>query len=181
MQKISKWILKMTGWKIVITVEEPLKSVICVAPHTSNWDYLVGQISYWSVKRKTWFLMKDNWFFFPLGNFLRAIGGVPIDRSKRNSITKQMAEEFKKRDTFHIAITPEGTRGYVKKWKMGFYNIALQANVPIELAYMDYAKKEMGIREIFIPTGDEKADMAYIRNYYKDVTARFPEKFNKEF
>ena len=121
--------------------------------------------------------MKKSWFFFPLGWFLRSLGGVAVDRSKRTSITDQMAEEFNKRETFHLAITPEGTRNPVKKWKMGFYHIALKANVPIQLVYIDYEKKEMGLTEILYPTGDEKADMAKIHAFYKDVKGKSPANF----
>jgi len=177
MQEFSKWIFKKAGWTAIITIEEPLKSVICVAPHTSNWDFLIGKLYYWSLNRKSSFLMKKSWFFFPLGNLLRSMGGVPVDRDKRTSVTDQMAEEFSKRETFHLAITPEGTRSLVKKWKMGFYHIAVKANVPIQLAYIDYAKKEMGITEIVYPTGDEKADLAKIYEFYRNVTARNPENF----
>lgn len=178
MQKFSKWILKVLGWKTRVTVEEPKKSIICVAPHTSNWDFLIGQLYYSALGRKSSFLMKKSWFFFPIGNLLRGLGGIPIDRSKSTSVTDQMAEEFNKRDTLHLAITPEGTRSLVQKWKMGFYHIAVKANVPIQLAYFDYGKKEMGITEIIYPSGDEKADLEKIYDYYKNVEARFPEKFN---
>jgi 1-acyl-sn-glycerol-3-phosphate acyltransferase len=178
MQKLSKWILKTAGWKLVVTVGEPKKSVICVAPHTSNWDYPLGQLFYWSLGRKASFLIKKSWFVFPLNFVFNALGGVPVDRNKRTSVTQQMADEFDKRETFHLAVTPEGTRSLVDKWKMGFYNIAIKANVPIQLAYFDYAKKEMGITVVFYPTGDEKADLAKIQEYYKDVTAKFPERFN---
>lgn len=167
----------MAGWKAVITVDEPLKSVICVAPHTSNWDFLIGKLFYWSVNRKSGFLMKKSWFFFPLGNILRSMDGIPVDRSKRTSVTDQVADEFDKRETFHVAITPEGTRKLVKKWKMGFYHIALKANVPIQLAYIDYKNKEMGITEIVYPTGDEKADLEKIQAFYKNSNAKYPENF----
>lgn len=178
MQKLSKWILKIAGWKAFVTVAEPQKSIICVAPHTSNWDFLIGKLSYLALGREASFLIKKSWFFFPMGYLFRAMGGVPVDRSKRTSVTQQMAEEFGKRESFHLAITPEGTRGLVSKWKMGFYHIALKANVPIQLAYIDYVKKELGIKKVFYPTGDEKADLEKIQAYYKDVHARFPEKFN---
>jgi len=115
MQKFSLWIFKKCGWKAVVTVDEPAKSVICVAPHTSNWDFIIGKLYYWSLSRKSSFLMKKSWFFFPLGNFFRNMGGVPIDRSKKTSVTDQMAEEFSKHETFHLAITPEGTRSLVSK------------------------------------------------------------------
>lgn len=178
MKTLSKLILNAAGWKTIVTVEEPPKSIVCVAPHTSNWDYPIGQLSYWSLGRKSSFLIKKSWFFFPMNFIFDALGGVPVDRSKRTSVTDQMAEEFAKRDTFHLAITPEGTRKLVSKWKMGFYHIAVKANVPIQLAYIDYGKKELAIKQVFYPTGDENADLAKIQEYYKDIQARFPEKFN---
>jgi len=178
MRRLCKWILKVFGWKAFTTVDEPKKSVICVAPHTSNWDFPVGKLSYIALGREASFLIKASWFFFPMNFFFNALGGVPVNRSKSNSITDQMAEEFTKRENFHLAITPEGTRSLVEKWKMGFYHIAVKANVPIQLAYIDYAKKELAIKKIFYPTGDEVADMREIQEYYKDVTAKFPEKFN---
>ena len=178
MKNFSKWLFNKAGWTAVVTVVEPAKSVICIAPHTSNWDFLIGKMYYWSLGRKSGFLMKKSWFFFPFGGILRNMGGIPIDRSKRTSVTDQIAAEFAKHAKFHVAITPEGTRSLVKKWKMGFYHIALKANVPIQLAYIDYAKKEMGITEIFYPTGDENADMTKIIAFYKNVTAKHPEKFS---
>jgi 1-acyl-sn-glycerol-3-phosphate acyltransferase len=179
MQKISQWLYRIIGWKAINTVVEPAKSVICVAPHTSNWDFVIGKFYYWTIGRKSNFLMKKSWFFFPLGLLLRGMGGVAIDRSKKTSVTDQIADEFNMHDKFHVAITPEGTRKLVKKWKMGFYHIAVKANVPIQLGYIDYAKKEMAITELFFPTGDEKADMEKIHAFYKDVTARHPSNFYK--
>lgn len=181
MQKLSRWILKITGWNAFTTVEEPKKSIICVAPHTSNWDFPIGKLSYIAMGREASFLIKASWFFFPMNFFFSALGGVPVDRSRKNSITDQMADEFSKREHFHLAITPEGTRGWVEKWKMGFYHIAVKANVPIQLAYIDYGKKELAITKIFYPTGNEEADLKEILEYYKGVTAKFPEKFNINF
>ena len=122
-------------------------------------------------------MIKKSWFVFPFNLIFSAMGGMPIERNKKTATTDQVAEIFRQSDFFHMAITPEGTRSLVKKWKMGFYHIAVKANVPIQLAYIDYGKKEVGITEIFIPTGDEKADLKHIRAFYKDVQARFPEKF----
>jgi len=177
MQKFSRWVFKVLGWKAVVTVEEPPKSVICVAPHTSNWDFIIGKLYYWSLGRKSNFLMKKSWFFFPAGILLRSMGGIAVDRSKRTSVTEQMAEEFNKHESFHLAITPEGTRKLISKWKMGFYHIAVQAKVPIQLAYIDYEKKEMGISGILYPSDDEEADLVIIQAFYKSVNPKHPEKF----
>lgn len=178
MKRISQLILKLTGWKSVVMVEEPKKSIICVAPHTSNWDFIIGKLFYWSVERKTSFLMKKSWFFFPMGSLFRAMNGIAIDRSKSNSVVQQMIDEFAKHQKMHLAITPEGTRKRNEKWKLGFYHIAIGAEVPIQLAYINFQKKEMGIKEVFYPTGDEKTDLEHIYRYYKENAGpKFPERF----
>lgn len=177
MKKISQFLLKQSGWKVLSTVVEPQKSIIAVAPHTSNWDFILGKLAYWSLGRDAGFLMKKSWFVFPLGYIFRAMGGVPINRDKNESTVQKMVNEFGKRDRFHLAITPEGTRKLVKDWKRGFYYIAVGAKVPIQLAYIDYEKKEVGIKEIFYPTGNENEDIKHIAKYYKNVTPKFPERF----
>lgn len=178
MKKTSQLILKLAGWKGVVSTDEPIKSVICVAPHTSNWDFIIGKLFYWSLGRKTAFLMKKSWFFFPMGYLFRAMNGIPIDRSKKNSVVEQMIDEFQVREKMHLAITPEGTRKLRKEWKLGFYHIAVGAKVPIQLAYINFQKKEMGIKEVFYPTGDDKADLKHIYDFYrKNAGPKFPERF----
>ena len=174
---LSGAILKLFGWKSVYKVTELPKSVICVAPHTSNWDFIIGKLFYWSLNKKAGFLMKKSWFFFPMGLLFKAMGGVPIDRSKRMSVTQQMVLEFEKRPRFHLAITPEGTRKPNPEWKKGFYYIAHKANVPIVLAYLDYKKKEAGVKAVFYPTGNTEEDIETIRSYYRGVQGRNAENF----
>lgn len=169
--------MRVFGWKTITTVPEPPKSVICVAPHTSNWDYIIGQLYYWSEGRKSSFLIKKSFFFFPLGIIFRKLGGIPVDRKNPSNVAKQVVEEFNRRETFHVAITPEGTRKLVKRWKMGFYQIAINAHVPIQLAYFDYAKKEVGITKIIYPSGKQAEDLEEIQFFFKGVTARHPENF----
>ncbi len=180
MQKVIIFFLKLSGWKFVRTVPEVDKSVVCVAPHTSNWDFILSKLAYSATgKAAPRFFMKKEWFFFPLGILLRAMGGIAVDRSKNKSLTEQVAAEFENHDVFHIGVTPEGTRKPVKKWRKGFYQIAVKAGVPIQLAYLDYKKKECGITKIFEPTGDEDADIIEIRRFYNNVFGRFPERFVK--
>lgn len=80
---LSKWILRIAGWKVIITEPDYPKCIICVAPHTSNWDFILGELAITSVGRRAGFLMKESWFFFPLGYFFRAIGGIPVPRKKK--------------------------------------------------------------------------------------------------
>lgn len=175
---VSKILLRMFGWKQGPTEGVGLpKCVICVAPHTSNWDFVVGKLFYTSIGCNAGFLIKKEWFFFPFNLLFKCMGGVPVDRGKHTSVTDQVVEMFHERDHFQIAVTPEGTRKRVDDWKKGFYFIALKANVPILMAYLDYGKKEVGSKGVFYPTGDVESDIRFIREQYKDVMACHPENF----
>lgn len=175
---ISRAILRLGGWKIASTdgVETP-KCVICVAPHTSNWDFIVGKLFYNSIGCNACFLIKREWFFFPLNKLFDWLGGVPVDRGKHTSVTEQMVARFRASERFQLAVTPEGTRKRAEAWKKGFYFMALHANVPILVAYMDYGKREIGMKGLFYPTGEAEADILAIRRMYRGVTACHPENF----
>jgi len=121
--------------------------------------------------------MKKDWFFFPFGGVLRSMGGIPVDRSHSGSMVDQLAERIKESSKLSIAITPEGTRRATDRWKTGFYRIACAANIPIQLAVIDYKKRELGVLETFYPTGNEEADIRYIRSRYHSEQARFPKNF----
>ena len=105
------------------------------------------------------------------------MGGIPVDRSRSGSMVDQLAERIKESSKLSIAITPEGTRRATDRWKTGFYRIACAANIPIQLAVIDYKKCELGILETFYPTGNEEADIRYIRSRYHSEQARFPKNF----
>lgn len=175
---LSRWLLRLAGWHVGRTEGvEQAKCVICVAPHTSNWDFVIGKLFYTAIGCDAGFLMKRDWFFFPFGVLFRHMGGIPVDRSRRASVTDQIAAMFHQRERLQIAVTPEGTRGPAETWKRGFYYMALKGEVPILLAYIDYKKREAGILGVFHPTGDADADIAAIRRRYRGVTACHPENF----
>ncbi len=165
------------GWKVVGKTDYPNKCVICVAPHTSNMDLIIGLIVYTAMGRKSYFLMKKEWFFFPMNLIFKAIGAIPVDRSKKTSLTEQLAKEFAKRDKFQVAVTPEGTRKPNPDWKKGFYYIALEAKVPIVVVALDYKKKEADFKKIIIPSSDVDTDLKEIKKCYIGVTAKHPEQF----
>jgi 1-acyl-sn-glycerol-3-phosphate acyltransferase len=122
--------------------------------------------------------MKKEWFFFPVGLLMKRMGGIPVDRSRKNSLTDTMAATFAKNDIFRLTVSPEGTRKLVAEWKKGFYFIACKAQVPIVLAFIDYKKKELGLGRIFIPTGDVERDLPEIMEFYSTKTGKFAERFN---
>lgn len=171
---------RLLGWKWKVSAPFYDRCVICVVPHTSNWDLLYGWLFYKVMGLKANFMMKKEWFFFPLNLLFRAIGAIPIDRSRRKSTVDQMVERFERKAYFNLAITPEGTRKANARWKTGFYYIALHAQVPIVLASVDYDNKLISWEKIFYPTGDIAKDMKEIGGYayYKENShPKHPERF----
>jgi 1-acyl-sn-glycerol-3-phosphate acyltransferase len=120
-------------------------------------------------------LVKKELFFFPLGWFLKAIGGIPVDRKTRNNITNLAVSQFQENEKMFMVFTPEGTRSYNPNWKKGFYYIALKAKVPIYIGYMDYEKKIGGFHSKFTPTGDVEKDIDYIKGILKQYKGKHPE------
>lgn len=169
---------RLLGWKTYLTVPNYDKCVICAAPHTSNWDLFIGKLFYGALGRKACFMMKKEWFFFPLGILFKAMGGIPVNRDKRTSMVDQMAERFAKNDQFHLAITPEGTRKANPDWKKGFYYIALKAHVPIVLIGIDYPSKTISATKVVIPTGDFENEMREIKRYFKSFHGKNPANFS---
>lgn len=178
-QAICKFIYRnILGWRSVVTVPDYDKYIICAAPHTSNWDFIIGKLFYAAEGRKTHFMMKKEWFFFPLGAIFRSMGGIPVERSKRTSLVEQITQRIKASDTFHLAITPEGTRSANANWKKGFYYIALQADIPVVLAAIDYKRKTIFMEKEVRPTGDYEKDLQEIKQYFSQFTGKHPEKFS---
>ena len=165
------------GWTADVTEDHPDKFIICLAPHTSNWDFILGLLYSRSIGMKINFLMKKEWFFWPLGPIFKSLGGIPVYRQKKTSMTDAMAETAKKADQFRLCITPEGTRSKTAEWKKGFYFIALKAGLPILLYGVDYEKKLISCKKTVIPMGDLETDMRDIKLYFKDFKGKKPENF----
>lgn len=180
MKFFAKIIWNACGWTFIGDLDRSIKKfVMIMAPHTSNWDFVWGRLGLWMKGIKIKFLIKKEFFVFPIKGLLKSMGGIPVDRgNKSNDMVKQICEQFAGNDEFGVMITPEGTRGYNKNWKKGFYKIAMEANVPIVITYLDYKKKEGGILEAFYPTGNYEKDLAKIESFYLDKTAKHPEKFS---
>lgn len=178
---IGKAWMKFFGWKVEGEIPPNAKFVFIAAPHTSNWDlpFMLGTA--WSLRADISWLGKHTLFDGkgPLGRpfawWMKSLGGLPVDRRAPQGLVAQVVEMFKKADYLVLAVPPEGTRSKVEYWKSGFYHIALGAQVPIGLGYLDFENKVGGLGGFVMPTGDVKADMDKIRAFYADKRGKFPE------
>ncbi|MCH2230047.1 MAG: 1-acyl-sn-glycerol-3-phosphate acyltransferase [Crocinitomicaceae bacterium] len=177
MGKFAMFLLRLFGWNIDKHTPEGVdKCVVVMGPHTSNWDFIIGRLAFASYGVNGHYLIKKELFFFPLGWFLKSIGGIPVDRKGKSNMTDLAVRHFKNNEKMFMVFTPEGTRSYNPKWKKGFYYIAQKANVPIYIGYMDYEKKIGGFHSKFTPTGDVEADIQYIKDILKQYKGKYPEK-----
>jgi len=176
LQRIAKLILRVGGWTAVGGIPDEPKAVILAAPHTSNWDALWALAYIVAIDLDVHFFAKQSVFWFPLGNVLRALGGIPLDRSRAGTAAQQAVDAFDNQDSFYFGLAPEGTRSRKAGWKSGFYRIAEGANVPVYLGMIDYDRKRLGITGRLELSGDQEADLEVCRDFYKDVKGRWPEK-----
>ena len=183
LSRLLEWLLvrfyHLNGWKAVTYGPVPDKAVIIAAPHTSNWDfiYYIGLTRHLGIETR--FMAKKQLFRWPLGRFMRDMGGVEVNREQGGNYVQAMIDEFNRRDQLLLTIAPEGTRKSVGQWKTGFYHIAVGAKVPLIVGMMDYAKKTGGLAMAFMPTGDYAADMARVEEFYRSTTPKHPEKAMK--
>ena len=175
-QSISRFVLKLFGWKTNISVVLPERCVLIGAPHTSNWDFPLTLLGLSSMGVRFNWVAKHTLFFWPLGILLRAIGGIPVDRSQGASFLIKCIDLYGSREKLVLAIAPEGTRSRAKYWKTGFYTIAHRVSVPIAMGYIDYSQKIIGLERLLNPSGDIGEDFEIIRTYYVDRKGKFPEK-----
>jgi 1-acyl-sn-glycerol-3-phosphate acyltransferase len=172
---LSLFFLKILGWKTKGQLPQQAKYVLIVAPHTSNWDVFYGVILAFSLKLDARFIAKKELFRWPFSPLMKWLGGIPIDRASSNHLVDQMIAKFNESKKFVLAVAPEGTRHKAAYWKSGFYRIAVSANVPIQLAFLDYAGKTGGAGPLIYPTGDIDQDMQIIRNFYLTVKGKYPD------
>ena len=177
-KSFCRWLLyTRMGWTVDVKEYHPEKYIICLAPHTSNWDFIIGQLYSGAEGIKCNFLMKNEWFFWPMGILMRRLGGIPVWRSKHTSMTDNLAETAREMKSFHLAVTPEGTRSANADWKLGFYFIAQKAGIPILLYGVDYSTRTISCRKTIVPNGDVEGQMREVKEYFKDFKGKIPENF----
>lgn len=166
------------GWKLVHNFPKDLnKYVVIAAPHTSWQDFPIGILARNTAGVKINFIGKDSLFKGPFGFIFRSLGGTPVDRSKSNNLVDAIVQVFDQKEQFRLALSPEGTRKKVDKWKTGFYYIAKGAKVPIVMATLDFDKKQVKISEPFYTTNNKDKDFEHFYSFFDSKMAKIPKQF----
>jgi 1-acyl-sn-glycerol-3-phosphate acyltransferase len=176
LRPFSSKVLCWVGWSVTGTFDHVPKAVVIGAPHTSNWDLILGLIVALKVGFPMHWMGKQSIFIGPFNLFFRWFGGIPVDRSRSTNMVSASILELKEAKSRYLVIAPEGTRSYRKEWKSGFYHIAHGAGVPLVLAFLDYENKKAGFGPTITTTGDFDADMKEIYAFYDAIKGRHPEK-----
>ena len=171
--------LKLTGWKIEGQLPaDASKAVLIAAPHTSNWDLPYTLMVCFVLQLNVYWMGKSSIFKWPFGPVMRWLGGVAVNRSQSTNLVAASAQAILDADApLQLIVPPEGTRDKVTVWKTGFYYIALQAKVPIVMAYMDYSQKRSGLGPLFYPSGDIENDMIAIKAFYAPFKGKNADQF----
>ena len=171
----AQLLLTLFGWRMVGQPPDAPKYLIVFAPHTSNWDLPIGYVVARAFKLAPSWIGKHVLFRPPFGRLFRWIGGIPVDRRSRNNAVEQVVQAFNDRERVVLAITPEGTRKKTSHWKTGFYYIALGAQIPMQLAFLDYRRKIGGFGPLIMPSGDIDADLSIMRGFFSGIAGKYPD------
>ncbi len=175
----TRWLglslLRLAGWQVTGGLPDREKVLVIAAPHTSNWDWLVAILGLWAMGLRMNYLIKDTALWWPASVFIRATGGIPVNRAEPAGIAESVAKRILEADRIIMVITPEGTRSRVEQWKTGFLRIAAVSSLPVVQVSWDYPSRTIHLGPEAQLTGDTEADIAAIRQYYRQFTGRNPE------
>lgn len=164
--------MRWAGWSFEGAIPNVAKAVVIVAPHTSNWDFFIGVAAMFALGLRVVFLGKHTLFRWPLGMVMRWLGGVPVDRRTSKGVVQQTVRLFETDDRVILALSPEGTRSEVDRWRTGFYHVAHGAGVPVIPVSLDWGRKTIRIGGAVATTGDLAADLAVFKDFFLGSTGR---------
>jgi 1-acyl-sn-glycerol-3-phosphate acyltransferase len=171
---LGRWTLGLLRWRVEGTLPDVPKLVIIAAPHTSNWDFVVGIAAKLALGLRILWFGKNTLFRGPLGPIMRSLGGMPVDRKSSHDVVSQTVAEFARHDRMVLGLAPEGTRKRVERWRTGFYHIAHGAQVPILPVALNWAERAIEIGEPFVTTGNLEADVAALQSRFSGAVGRRP-------
>lgn len=167
--RLTRWVgrslLRIMGWKLRGEFPDESRLVVALAPHTSNWDFFIAFAALMATGVRVSYLMKKEAFIWPFRNFFIRWGGIPTDRQAAQDTVGQIRQWYREHSKVWVAITPEGTRSKVNRWKTGFLRIAYAAEVPVLLVTWDYPGKTMTVDRCWPLTGDIDTDLPSIQDY----------------
>jgi 1-acyl-sn-glycerol-3-phosphate acyltransferase len=181
-RSLSATVLRLSGWTVAGHLPpEATKCVIIAAPHTSNWDLPYTLMVAFVLNLHIYWMGKWQIFRAPFGGLMRWLGGIAVRRETSSNLVAASAQALVEAvGPVQLIVPPEGTRSKVRYWKTGFYYIALNAKVPIVLAYLDYHRKVGGLGPVFYPTGDIERDMVTIKQFYAGIRGRHADQFDAQ-
>ena len=171
---LGRAILGVLGWHFEGVIPDVPRCVLILAPHTSNWDFVIGLAALLALDLRVTWLGKHQIFRPPFGRLCRALGGVPVDRAAPGGVVEQAAAVLAPPRSAFLAVAPEGTRRKVERWKSGFWRIARAAGVPILPVAFDYRTRAVALGELYMPTADYAADLAELQRRFTADMARNP-------
>ena len=171
---IARTFVYLTDWKIVGKLPNEKRIVVVCAPHTSNWDFVFGMILVLAIDIKVKFLVKKSIFVPVFKTLLNKLGGIPVDRDNPELLVQKIADYSKNNEGVLIAVTPEGTRKKVTKWKTGFLRIAKISDSIILPLGIDYPSKTFTLEKVFNPTGENEKDIIALKFILKNYIGRHP-------
>lgn len=165
-------VVRSSNWRVVGEFPDVPKLVAIAAPHSSNWDGIFGIAAAYAMGVRATWMGKHSLFKFGLGRLMQGLGGIATDRSNPHGAVGQMVELFKAREKLWLFLAPEGTRKPVKKWRTGFWHIAMEAGVPILLVHIDFSQRHIAVGPLFHPTGDKERDLQALYDHYRPIKGK---------
>jgi 1-acyl-sn-glycerol-3-phosphate acyltransferase len=164
--RLARWVLRVTRWRLVGTV--PRRGVVIGAPHTSNWDFVLTLLTIWADDISPHVLVKQEMFWWPMGALMRALGAIETDRQGARGLVERLTRQARESEEFVLVLAPDGTRTPTDHWKSGFYRLTLGSGLPLTLGFVDGPTRTTGVGPTIRLTGDVRADMDRIRDFYAD-------------
>ena len=177
--RFARWLLARFHWHVDYDGLPGPKGILIVYPHTSNWDFIIGLLAKWAMREPIRWIGKESLFRgmtgATLGRLMRMGGGLPVDGHHASGAVEQLTALMAAEPWFWIALSPEGTRKHLDHLRSGFYHLALAAQVPVGLAYIDFARRRVGVKDFVRMSGDEAQDLAMLSRHYADKRGLHPE------
>jgi 1-acyl-sn-glycerol-3-phosphate acyltransferase len=165
-------LLTLFGWRIEGELPNLPRFVIAVAPHTSNWDFVIGGAAMFALDLRIAFFSKHTLFRGPFAAMLRWMGGIPVDRSAPHGLVQESVRAFEEAGSRVLAITPQGTRKGSGRFRTGFLRIAVGARVPVLLAALDYEARCVRFGAVIEPGADIEGECRRIEGYFSTVRGK---------